>query len=72
MTHHEVPDEKFEVEASITMQDASGGESKIRIDQAKLMDQFFIQRDLSAIADTPFFKIATVEWGYGFIEQVGG
>ena len=36
------------------------------------MDQFFIQRDLSSIADSPFFKIATVEWGYGFIEQVNG
>ena len=72
MVKNEVADDKFEVEAAITVKNKSGGESKVRLDQAKLMDQFFIQRDLSAIADTPFFKIATVEWGYGFIEKIGG
>lgn len=36
------------------------------------MQAFYEQRDLSAIAETPFFKIATVEWGYGFIENAGG
>ena len=72
MADHEVSDDKFEIDATIKMQDSSGSTKTIRIDQAKLMDQFFIQRDLSSISDKPFFSIATVEWGYGFIEQVNG
>jgi hypothetical protein len=44
----------------------------ITLSNATLMDRFFVLRDLSTIDNTPFFKIATVEWGYGFIEQVDG
>lgn len=42
------------------------------IDNAVIMDKFFTERDLSAIAPVPFFRIATVEWGFGFIEMIGG
>jgi hypothetical protein len=45
---------------------------QVVMEKAVLMDKFFTERDLSAIAAVPFFRIATVEWGYGFIEQVGG
>lgn len=44
----------------------------ITISSSKLMDRFFTARDLSSISEVPFFRIATVEWGYGFIEQVDG
>lgn len=44
----------------------------IRLDQAKLMDKFFTERDLSSIDPNPFFKISSVEWGYGFIEKIDG
>ncbi len=51
---------------------ASIDNQPIVIEDAKLMDKFFTERDLSCIAQVPFFSIATVEWGYGFIEQIDG
>jgi len=42
------------------------------IDNAVLMDKFFTERDLSSIAPVPFFTIASVEWGYGFVEEIDG
>lgn len=51
---------------------ASVNGQPIRLDQAKLMDKFFTERDLSSISPEPFFKINSVEWGAGFIEQING
>lgn len=60
-----------ENQINISIKASVDGKS-VRIDQAKLMDKFFTERDLSSISSAPFFKINTAEWGYGFIEQIEG
>ncbi|MGF1905263.1 hypothetical protein [Aliivibrio salmonicida] len=67
MSTNNINEAKESVEVSLKV----NGQN-IRIDQSKIMDKFFTERDLSTISNSPFFKINSVEWGYGFIEQVDG
>lgn len=64
--------EKETIATGTVTTDDAGVTASIVIERAELMDRYFTIRDQSAIAAVPFFRIATVEWGYGFIEQVGG
>lgn len=67
----DLTEQSINVSATAGILDA-GVLGEVVIERAVLMDKYFTERDLSTISPTPFFKIASVEWGYGFIEQVGG
>ncbi|WP_432773861.1 hypothetical protein [Vibrio parahaemolyticus] len=47
---------------------------KVVLEDSLLLDRYYEQRALSMlpIGSEPYFQLADIDWGYGFIEDVGG